>query len=125
MSKFVLGNLFLFLSILTASTGQVIIKSVFLGLPSDASTWEAIKIIILTERVWRTGFAAVLIVLGFLCWLLCLHRLPLSYAYPIACSSVLVVTFLCVWLLGETVSWRLWVGTLLIALGSSLVVFQK
>ena len=125
MSKNVLGNLFLFLSIFTASAGQVIIKSILSGLPADVSSREAIRLLIFTERIWRTGFAAILIICGFVFWLLCLHKLPLSYAYPIACSSALFVALVCVFFLGETVSWRLWAGTLLIVLGASLVVLPK
>lgn len=125
MSRFALGNLFLTCSILATSVGQVLMKAVFSTVPAGLSSGESLRLLLLTDRVWRAGLAGLLSVAGFVFWLLCLQRLPLSYAFPIACSSALVVAFLCVLFLGETVTWRLWAGTLLIALGSALVVTQR
>jgi len=122
MTRFFQGNLFLGASILSTAVAQVVMKAVFATLPAQLSAWDSLKLLLLTERIWRAGFAGLLTVAGFTFWLLCLHKLPLSYAYPIACSSALVVALLCVLFLGETVTWRLWAGTLLIALGSALVM---
>lgn len=59
---------------------------------------------------------------GFLLWLACLTRLDLSYAYPIACSSVLLVTLFSTAFLGEPVTLRIWVGTLSILFGILLLL---
>jgi len=116
MSKLLIGNIYLCLSVISASIGQVLLKALFSEIPIGLSGKESARFILMTERVWRAGFVGILIVAAFIFWLLCLHKLPLSYAYPMACSSVLVVALFCVIFLGETVSWRLWCGTLLIFL---------
>ena len=125
MSHFVIGNIFLVLSILATSIGQVLIKEIYVSVPAEITTSELLRFILTTYRIWCAGLAGSLIVVGFMFWVLCLHKLPLSYAYPIACSSALVVALFCVLFLGETVTWQLWVGILLIALGSALVVVQQ
>ena len=124
MSQFLIGNIYLVTSVLTSALGHVMLKALISGLPKGISNIEAIRLVLLTDRIWRSGGAGILIVAGFVFWLLCLQRLPLSYAAPIACSSVLVMTFFCVFFLGETVGWRLWLGAFLIAMGSGLVVLQ-
>jgi len=63
----------------------------------------------------------VLLVAGFLFWVMSLSRLDISYAYAVACSSALVVTFLGVVFLGETVSYKMWLGTVLIVVGTVLL----
>jgi drug/metabolite transporter (DMT)-like permease len=125
MKPFVVGNICLVLSILSTAAGQVVIKALSTGLPAGIPPAETCRLLLLTDRVWRAGLAALLVVAGFAFWILGLHRLPLSYAYPLACSSALVVTLLSVVFLGEHVGWRLWTGTLLIALGAALVVGQQ
>jgi uncharacterized membrane protein len=66
-----------------------------------------------------------MIVGGFVFWTLSLTKLNLSYAYPIACSSALLVAFLSAAVLGETVTLKTWMGTLLIVLGTALIVPSK
>jgi len=45
--------------------------------------------------------ALAMIVMAFIFWTLSLSRLELSNAYPIACSSALIVVFFSVLFLGE------------------------
>jgi uncharacterized membrane protein len=59
---------------------------------------------------------------GLVFWLLCLDRLNLSYAYPIACSSVLLVALFSGLFLGETVTLKMWSGTVLILIGIVLLM---
>lgn len=125
MSSFAFGNLFLVMSILAASVGQILIKKILDDLPTEITAMESLSIIFSSHRIWRASFAVVLIVSGFIFWILCLHKLPLSYAYPLACSSALVVALLSTIFLGESVTLKLLLGTFLIALGSALVVGQK
>jgi undecaprenyl phosphate-alpha-L-ara4N flippase subunit ArnE len=58
---------------------------------------------------------------GFVCWLQALARLDLSYAYPLACASILVVAVLSWLVLGEPLSIRVWIGTLLVLAGVALL----
>lgn len=122
MSNTMIGNIYLLLSLLATATGQVVLKKLYAGVPANVPLVDTLRIILFTSRVWLGLSAGALIVTGFIFWLLCLHKLPLSYAYPIACSSALFVALLCVLFLNEAVTWRLWLGTLLIVLGSALVV---
>lgn len=122
MSSYATGNIFLLISLFATTSGQVVLKRIYQGIPSDVSISEMLKLILFTSRIWLGLTAGILIVTGFVFWTLCLHKLPLSYAYPLACSSALLVTLLCVMFLGETVGWRLWLGTMLIVIGSALVV---
>ena len=69
----------------------------------------------------RGSIALLLLVSGFLFWVLSLTRLDLSYAYPIACSSVLLVALMSAIFLGEAVTLRMWSGTVLILIGIALL----
>lgn len=125
MSTFALGNVFLAVSILASSAGQVAIKKMFAQIPAEMPATEVVRLILTTQRLGPAILAGVLIVSGFACWLLCLQKLPLSYAYPMACSSALAVAALSALFLGEAVTWRLWLGTLLITLGTAVVLMQN
>lgn len=118
MSKFVVGNIFLALSILLTSTSQVMLKALMSELDDTTGFADKMRQLLTTSRFWRAGVIAAMIVGAFLCWVTCLSKLNLSYAYPIACGSALVVAFLSVIFLGETVTWRVWLGTALIMIGT-------
>ncbi len=60
-----------------------------------------------------------MLVAGFLFWMMSLSRLDLSYAYPLACPSALLVAVLS---LGEVVTARMWWGAAMIVLGTVLLV---
>jgi uncharacterized membrane protein len=51
-----------------------------------------------------------------------LNRLNISYAYPVACSSTLLITFFSVFFLNKAISVRMWTGTVFIVLGTILLV---
>ena len=72
-------------------------------------------------RALHLAIVLVLLVAGFLFWVMSLSRLDVSYAYAVACSSALIVTFLGVVFLGETVSPKMWWGTVMIVLGTVLL----
>jgi len=120
MSRFVLGNLFLLASIGCAALSQVVLKGVLRASePGDLRT--LCTALLGPGRRVRTAAALTLVALGFLCWLQALARLELSYAYPIACASVLVVAFLSWIVLGEPLPARAWLGTLLVLAGVALL----
>jgi transporter family protein len=125
MSKVVAGNVFLGLSILMASVSQILLKALLAGLAQDAGMMGTAKHLLAGPRFWRTGLAGVLVAGGFACWLMCLSRLDLSYAYPIACGSALLVALMSVVFLGEPVTIKVWIGTLLIMAGTLVLAPVK
>lgn len=125
MSRFVVGNLFLASSILLASIAQVVIKALMTEMGDSTGFSAKLQQVLVGSRPWRAVLAGTMVVAGFLCWVACLTRLDLSYAYPIACGSALFVTLLSVVFLGEAVTWRMWLGTLLILAGTLLLTPTK
>ncbi len=120
MARFVSGNLFLLISILCAATSQVLLKGV-LGGTESGGVRALVTTLLAPGRIGRTSIAALLVVAGFVAWLQALARLDLSYAYPIACASVLLVAFLSWLVLGEPLPPRAWLGTLLVLAGVALL----
>ncbi len=125
MSRFVVGNLFLASAILLTSIAQVVIKALMSELDEGAGFSEKMREMLVDGRLWRAMLAGSMVVSGFLCWVACLSRLDLSYAYPIACGSALIVAILSVVFLGESMTWRMWAGTLLILAGTALLTPAK
>ena len=121
MSRFMVGNLFLLLSIVSATAGHILLKSVVDDVKSSGLGWETVQALFAAGRFWRGGGGAALVVVAFLFWLVALTRLDLSYAYPVACSSLLLVTLFSVLFLGEPVTARIWVATVLILAGVVLL----
>jgi len=125
MSRFLVGNLFLLLSVVGATGGHVLLKSVVDEVKTSGLGWETVRALGDAGRLWRGGAGAALVVVAFLFWLLALTRLDLSYAYPVACSSLLLVTLFSVLFLGEPVTARIWVGTVLVLAGVALLMPAK
>jgi drug/metabolite transporter (DMT)-like permease len=121
MSRFLSGNLLLVLSMVCASTSQLLFKIWLTDAAPDGVGPGTLRAL-MRSRAWPAGAAgAVLLVLGFAAWILCLSRLELSYAYPIACTSVLLVAVLAALVLGEAFTPRMWLGTALILIGVALL----
>ena len=72
-------------------------------------------------KLFRSLIAGSLLVAGFVLWALCLSRLSLSYAYPVASTSVLLIAIFSVVVLGEAINLRMWAGTALILVGIVLL----
>jgi drug/metabolite transporter (DMT)-like permease len=125
MSRFLIGNVFLFLSMTCAASSQIITKALLNDLPEGLRGWAVVQALLTGERFLRAGLAGTLLVAGFVFWIFSLARLELSYAYPIACSSLLLVALFSALFLGEPVTLRTWVGTLLILLGIALLTPQQ
>ena len=116
MSRFAVGNLYLLGSVTVVTISHVMIKGLIDALPEPLGVAQ-LRELLRPAFVFRGTVAALLLVAGFVLWLQCLVRLDLSYAYPIACSSVVLVTLFSVLVLGEPVTWKMWVGTILIVVG--------
>ena len=124
MDRFLTGNMFLALSMLCAASSQVLIKQLLIEVNAVSFDSNTIRALLEGTRPWRGGTALVMVVVGFGFWILCLGRLNLSYAYPIACSSVLLVSLLSIVFLGEAMTPRMWFGTVLILGGVVLLMPQ-
>jgi drug/metabolite transporter (DMT)-like permease len=111
MSRFMTGNLFLALSMLCAASSQVVLKALLDDVRPQTLDWPTIQLFLAPGRLWRGCASLTLVVMGFAFWVLCLTRLNLSYAYPIACTSVLIVALLSMAFLGEPMTPRMWIGT--------------
>jgi drug/metabolite transporter (DMT)-like permease len=125
MSRFLVGNLFLLLSILGATAGHILLKAVVDEVGTVTLGWPMVQALLAPGRFWRGAGGASLVVVAFLFWLAALTRLDLSYAYPVACSSLLLVTLFSVVVLGEPVTLRIWVATVLILAGVILLMPTK
>ena len=122
MSSFMTGNILLILSMTATAVSQVMLKAVLNQTESATLQWETLREIFATPALAiRTAIAFVLVFAGFGLWMLSLSRLNLSYAYPVASSSVLLVAFLSGFFLGEPITLRVWGGTVLILLGIVLL----
>ena len=122
MSNFLLGNLFLAGSILLGSSSQIVFKRIASSINIEEYTWSALKPFMSIQNLAGLGIGGVLLVAGFVFWLLALTKLDLVYAYPVACSSLVLVSLLSVVLLGETLTPLMIVGTCFILLGVALMI---
>ena len=122
MSRFLLGNLFLLLSLFSAAGGHILLKAVIDDVKSTGINREMLRLLLSGERLVRGGLGGFLIVVAFVFWMLALTKLDLSYAYPIACSSVLLVTIFSAVFLGEPVTARTYLASALILVGIALLM---
>ena len=120
-SRFVTGNLFLVISVISATLSQVLLKHLLDEVRPEGLGWSAIQPFLAAEKLLQTIAVGLLLVIGYLFWVLALAKLDLSYAYPIASMSVLVAAFFSVLFLGEVMNARMWVGTVLITAGLVLL----
>ena len=118
---FLAGNLFLISSIILTSTSQVMLKAL-LNRIGVLPSWADLPGAATASDLGQLGLIGIMIASAFLCWTISLTKLDLSYAYPIACSSALVVALLSAIVLGEVVTLRMWLGTVFIFVGIALVM---
>lgn len=121
MTRFMSGNVFLVLSMVCAAASQILLKGLLDEVQGTGFNLEVVREFLSGGRWVRAAASGVLLVAGFAFWVLCLSRLNLSYAYAVACTSVLLVAFFSVLFLGETMTVRMWIGTILIVIGLVLV----
>ena len=125
MSKFFVGNIFLGVSVLSSATGQVVLKSLMKELDGTEGLVTKLQLLLVVSRMLKAGLFVLTVGVGFLAWIVCLSKLDLSYAYPIACGSALMVTAMSVFFLGETATPKMWFGTVLIMIGTAMLVPSK
>lgn len=120
MSEFWIGNVSLLLTMLCGTASQIVLKALFNE--TGPLQWSLRQIPKHPGAIARIALASVLLGAAFIFWMMTLSRLELSYAYAVACSSALLVAFFSVFFLGETVTAKMWLGIVLIVLGTALVV---
>jgi drug/metabolite transporter (DMT)-like permease len=121
-SPFAVGNLMLIASMLCSALGQIMIKHVMNGHDFPQFSTTSLKQLAAPTVFLQVSLAAMMIGSGFFFWVAALAKLDLSYAYPIASSSVLLVTLMSGVFLGEQVTLRVWIGTALVVLGVLLLL---
>ena len=125
MSRFLSGNIFLLVSMVLAAMSHILLKGVLREVEPLGLSWGAWQSMLAPERLIRAGTAMLMIGVGFLSWVMCLARLELSYAYPMACSSILLVALFSAVFLGESITLKMWLGSALIVLGVILLMPQR
>jgi drug/metabolite transporter (DMT)-like permease len=125
MSRFLVGNLYLVGSMVLAVASQLLIKTMIDEVRPEAFSLEQLRPFLEGDRLVRVGLAAAMVVGGFVCWILCLVKLELSYAYPIVCTTVLFVALASALFLGEAMTLRSWLATGLVLAGLVLLVSAK
>jgi drug/metabolite transporter (DMT)-like permease len=121
MSPFAVGNIFLLLSMLCSAGGHLVVKLTMDDARTASAAGATWQQLLTLPRLLRGGSGLSLVALAFVFWLLCLSRLDLSYAYPIASASVLFVTLFSAVFLREVVTARVWLGTVLVIAGVALI----
>lgn len=122
MSGFWVGNIFLALSVVSGAAAQVLLKHVMNAAGPKPFDWRVPSTLIASGILPLASLALTLLVASFLFWLASLSRLDLSYAYPLACASALIVALLGVFFLGESLTVRMGLGIILIVAGTALLV---
>ena len=122
MSNFVLGNIYLLLSMIGGAGSQLIIKALVNEYPGSLLSLSDLKDFMNVPHFVTTLIGGFMLIAAFICWLLALTKLELSYAYPIACSSVIFVALFSALFLGEAVTPRMYLGTAFIVIGIILLM---
>lgn len=114
----------LFVSIGLGAVGQLMFKAASKALPPFAELGLA--------RLVITMFSTPLILAGFFCffisavmWIIAIRSIPLSAAYPMVALSYIIIFTGSHFLFGEPLSWRHWIGALLIVSGIVLISGQR
>ncbi|WP_437612369.1 4-amino-4-deoxy-L-arabinose-phosphoundecaprenol flippase subunit ArnF [Erwinia sp. V71] len=118
------GYLWAALSIVLVSVAQLSMRWAMVQLPavSDITLlWQAMRA--LTPGALALGAGLAAYVLSTLCWVMALHRIRLSRAYPLLSLSYILVWGAALWLPGlqERFSWEALGGVTLIFIGIVLI----
>lgn len=102
------------LSVAGISTGQLLLKMAAMNLGNA----EAIGFWLFGFRIniYLIGGVSVLGV-STLLWIWVLRGIPLSMAYPVMALAFIIVPLLSFFVLGETLSWKIMLGSLMIGAG--------
>ena len=107
---------------LCASGSHLLLKALLNETGLIGFNWSSAQSLYSQGRTLRILMSLAMLIAGFVLWIMSLNRLNISYAYPVACSSTLLITFFSVFFLNEAISMRMWTGTIFIVLGTILLV---
>lgn len=123
MSTFVIGNIFLIVSLVVTCGAQLVLKGLMNKVGSLEPSWTFVHATFFAEgRFWLWAIAGTMVVASFVCWLLCLKYLALSYAFTMSAAVVALMTFLSAIVLREQVTVWMYLGAVCVAVGMALVV---
>ena len=105
--------LLIFVSVSCFVAGQILLKHA-MDLTQQASCSRARVALVF-------GSAIAAFAVNFFVNIGLLQRFELSYFFPFQGLSVILIAFLGAWILKEKLSWRLTIGSMVIALGVALV----
>lgn len=113
---------YILISVLASAVGQVLLKKGMLNTGALTITLDQ-----LVEILWRIGtnphvvIGLIIYVAGTLFWLAALSRVDLSYAYPFASLSYVVMLAASWMLFSEDITLFRLLGTLVVGLGVYLI----
>jgi len=124
--SFVMGHVFVLLTVVFTAYGQLVLKSRILRagvLPPDLheKIFFIFKLFLDPWVLTALGSAF----LASLCWMAAMTRLPLSYAYPFTSLSFVIVLILSSILLNEPITLAKTLGLVFIILGIVIVSLEK
>lgn len=114
--------IYILISVLVGALGQILLKKGMSSMgPLTLSTNQAIPILwkMATNPYVIVGLG--IYVIGTIFWLTALSRVDLSYAYPFASLSYVVMLIASWWLLDENISLLRIIGSIVVILGVILI----
>jgi drug/metabolite transporter (DMT)-like permease len=110
-------------SVFLATAGQLILKTGMqrVGYIGSQRLSRPAHLLIQVATTWQVVFGLFLFVVSAVSWLLVLSRVPLSFAYPFAGLTYLLITLFGKFILQEHVPALRWLGIALIIAGIVLV----
>lgn len=114
--------IYILISVLGGALGQILLKKGMSSMgPLTLTTSQTISI------VWKMAtnpyviFGLGIYVLGTVFWLSALSRVDLSYAYPFASLSYVIMLMASWWLFGENITLLRIIGSIIIIIGVILI----
>jgi drug/metabolite transporter (DMT)-like permease len=110
-------------SVVLATAGQLILKTGMtrVGYIGSERMGKPLKLLFQVATTWQVLLGLFLFVLSAVSWLLVLSRVPLSFAYPFAGLTYLLITLFGKFVLREHVPGLRWFGIALIIAGILVV----
>jgi drug/metabolite transporter (DMT)-like permease len=110
-------------SVFLATAGQLILKTGMqkVGYIGSQRLGKPVQLLFQVATTWQVILGLLLFVISAVSWLLVLSRVPLSFAYPFAGLTYLLITLFGRFVLQEQVPALRWLGIALIIAGILLV----
>jgi drug/metabolite transporter (DMT)-like permease len=110
-------------SVVLATAGQLILKTGMtrVGYIGSERMGKPLKLLMQVAGTWQVLLGLFLFVVSAVSWLLVLSRVPLSFAYPFAGLTYLLIALFGKFALGEHVPGLRWLGIALIIAGILVV----